>query len=124
MRRLCTESSRSYPGRSVPRAVRAARGVELRPCPERAGNAIEPYGGCGRHGSRTEDPRESNGYTTGPYRDSGSAPDGNVRRDGTEVSRRHSSPTPAVMGGDKVKARTFGNERDGRVSTVVTHPTG
>jgi hypothetical protein len=31
MRRLCTESSRSYPGRSVPRAVRVPMGVELRP---------------------------------------------------------------------------------------------
>jgi len=34
MRRLCTESSCSYPGRSVPRAVRAAMGVELRPRPK------------------------------------------------------------------------------------------
>ena len=30
MRRLCTESSRSYPGRSVSLAVRAVTGVELR----------------------------------------------------------------------------------------------
>jgi hypothetical protein len=30
MRRLCTESSCSYPGRSVPLAVRVPRGVELR----------------------------------------------------------------------------------------------
>ena len=29
--------------------------------------------------------------TTGPYRDSGSASCGNAWRDGTEVSRRHSS---------------------------------
>jgi hypothetical protein len=31
MRRLCTESSCSYPGRSVPHAVRVPTGVELRP---------------------------------------------------------------------------------------------
>jgi hypothetical protein len=30
MRRLCTESSCSYPGRSVSLAVRVSRGVELR----------------------------------------------------------------------------------------------
>ena len=34
MRRLCTESSRSYPGRSVSLAVRVPRGVELRPRPK------------------------------------------------------------------------------------------
>jgi hypothetical protein len=68
---------------------------------ERAGIAIEPCGGCGHHGSRTEDQRERVGITTGPYRDSGSAPGGNAWRDGTEVSRRHSSPTPAVMGGTR-----------------------
>ena len=67
----------------------------------RAGEAIEPYGGCGRQGSRTEGQRESNGYTTGPYRDSGSAPVGNGRCDGIEVSRRHSSQTPTVMGGTR-----------------------
>ena len=31
MRRLCTESIRSYPGRSVLHAVRTTMGVELRP---------------------------------------------------------------------------------------------
>jgi hypothetical protein len=34
MRRLCTESSCSYPGRSVSLAVRVPRGVELRPGPK------------------------------------------------------------------------------------------
>ena len=34
MRRLCTESSCSYPGRSVSRAVRVSRGVELRASPK------------------------------------------------------------------------------------------
>ena len=34
MRRLCTESSCSYSGRSVPLAVRAARGVELGASPK------------------------------------------------------------------------------------------
>lgn len=34
MRRLCTESSRSYPGRSVLQAFRAPMGVELRPGPK------------------------------------------------------------------------------------------
>ncbi len=62
---------------------------------ERAGIAIEPYGCSGRQGSRTEGRRESAGITTGPYRDSGSAPGGNARRDGTEVSRGHSSRATA-----------------------------
>ncbi len=34
MRRLCTESSCSYPGRSVSRAVRVPTGVELRAGPK------------------------------------------------------------------------------------------
>ena len=34
MRRLCTESSCSYPGRSVSQAVRVPRGVELRASPK------------------------------------------------------------------------------------------
>ena len=34
MQRLCAERSRSYPGRSVSLAVRAARGVELRASPK------------------------------------------------------------------------------------------
>ena len=34
MRRLCTESSCPYPGRSAPLAVCAARGVELRASPK------------------------------------------------------------------------------------------
>jgi hypothetical protein len=34
MRRLCTEGSRSYPGRSALHAVRAAMGVELRASPK------------------------------------------------------------------------------------------
>ena len=37
MRRLCTESSRSYPGRSVLQAVRVAMGVALRPGAKVAG---------------------------------------------------------------------------------------
>ncbi len=58
---------------------------------ERAGDAIEPDGCCGRQGSRTGGRRESAGIATGPYRDSRSAPGGNARRDGTEVSRGRSS---------------------------------
>jgi hypothetical protein len=34
MTRLCRDSSRSYPGRSVQRAVRVAKGVELRAIPK------------------------------------------------------------------------------------------
>jgi len=56
-------------------------------------------GGACSYGSRTEGQRESAGITTGPYRDSGSATGGSVWRDGTEVSTRHSSQTPTVMGG-------------------------
>lgn len=66
---------------------------------ERAGEAIEPYGCCGRQGRRTEGQRESAGSNTGPYRDSDSASGGNARRDGTEVGREHSRQTLAVMGG-------------------------
>lgn len=44
MRRLCAESSCSYLGRSVPRAVRAARGVELRPCPKGRESPSNPKG--------------------------------------------------------------------------------
>jgi hypothetical protein len=44
MRRWCAESSRSYPGRSVSRAVRAARGVELRPCPKGQESPSNPKG--------------------------------------------------------------------------------
>jgi len=66
-------------------------GSRIEAQPERVGIAIEPYGGCGRHGSRTEGRCESAGITTGPYRDSDSASGGNTWRDGTEVSRGHSS---------------------------------
>ena len=44
MRRLCTESSRSYPGRSVSRAVRAPTGVELRPRPKGLETPSNPTG--------------------------------------------------------------------------------
>ena len=44
MRRLRTASSRSYPGRSVPRAARAARGVELRPSPKGLDRPSNPTG--------------------------------------------------------------------------------
>ena len=56
-------------------------------------------GGTGYYGSRTEGQPERTGITIGPYRSPDSAPSGNVRRDGTAVSRRHSSPTLTVMGG-------------------------
>jgi hypothetical protein len=68
---------------------------------ERTGQAIEPYRGCGRQGSWTAGQPERAGITTGPYRDSGSAPGGIFRRDRTEVSRPRSNPTPAVMGGTR-----------------------
>ena len=42
MRRLCTESSRSYPGRSVLHAVRAAMGVELRAGPKGSESPSNP----------------------------------------------------------------------------------
>ena len=44
MRRLCTESSWSYPGRSVSLAVRAAKGVELRPRPKGRESPSNPKG--------------------------------------------------------------------------------
>jgi hypothetical protein len=78
MRRLCTDSSCSYSGRSVWQAA-----------------------GTG-YGSRTEGHDESCGTTTGPYRLFLAArPAVNAGRDRAEVSRRRSSPTPAVMGGTR-----------------------
>jgi len=44
MRRLCTESSWSYPGRSVPHAVRVPKGVELRPSPKGLESPSNPTG--------------------------------------------------------------------------------
>jgi hypothetical protein len=44
MRRLCTESSRSYPGRSVLRAVRVPMGVELRAGPKGPESPSNPKG--------------------------------------------------------------------------------
>jgi hypothetical protein len=80
--------------RSVP--PRESNGGPVRKWLDKPSN---PTGGCSRPGSRTAGQRERVGHPTGPDRDSGRAPDGNVRRDGTEVSRRHGRPTPAVMGG-------------------------
>ncbi len=79
-------------------------GSRIEAQPERVGIAIEPYGGCGRHGSRTEGRGESAGITTGPYRGSDSAFGGNAWRDGTEVSRGHSSQEAGT--GGWVKGRT------------------
>ena len=75
MARLCNDSSCSYLGRSVRRAV----------------------GVC--HGSRTEVQHESVGCTTGPYRDIGSAPGSNFERIRTEVSRGRSSGLSLERGG-------------------------
>ncbi len=44
MRRLCTERSCPYPGRSVPRAVRVPMGVELRPSPKGLASPSNPKG--------------------------------------------------------------------------------
>ncbi len=76
MRRLCTHSSCSYSGRSAWHAAESG------------------------HGSRTEDyvERHRETHRTLPPV-LGSAPRGNAGRDRAEVSRRHSSQTPTVMGG-------------------------
>lgn len=81
MRRLRTDSSCSYSGRSAWRAA-----------------------GIG-HGSRTEDHVERHGVTAGPYRlffDSASC--GNAGRDRAEVSRGHTSRD--IQEGATVKGRT------------------
>ena len=81
MRRLCTDSSCSYSGRSAWHA--AGRG----------------------HGSRTEDHTERHGVTTGPYRlFFGSALCGNAGRDRAEVSRGHISR--GIRDGAAVKGQT------------------
>jgi hypothetical protein len=73
MPRLCSESSRPYPGRSVQR------------------------GGHHYYGSRTEGHLERGGIATEPYGDEGGAPGGNAWCEWAEVSRGHSSPMPGVM---------------------------
>lgn len=90
---------------------------------ERAGDVIEPYGDCARQGSRTEGGRESAGITTGPYRDSGSASGSNAWRDGTEVSRSHSSrATLERARGEGPNMRSQGGAVDG--SPVSMNPPG
>jgi hypothetical protein len=100
MRRLCTESSCPYPGRSAPQAVRAARGVGLRPTskvvesPPNPTTAVVATGaGLRATAKAVEQPPDP---TMTP-----SAPCGNAWRDGAEISRRHSSQTPTVMGGTR-----------------------
>ena len=44
MRRLCTESSCPYPGRSIPLAVRVPMGVELRPSSKGLASPSNPKG--------------------------------------------------------------------------------
>ena len=78
MRRLCTDSSRSYLGRSASRAVR--RGVTF---PDRT---TPDYQGPGAAASCP--PHAMNRQQSPPAH---SAPRGNVRRDDAEVSRGHSS---------------------------------
>jgi len=75
MPRLCSKSSRPYPGRSVQR------------------------GGLYCYGSRTEGHLERDGITTEPYGDYGGASCGNAWCEWTEVSRGHSSQMPGVMPG-------------------------
>ena len=81
MRRLCTDSSCSYSGRSAWRAA-----------------------GIG-HGSRIEDHVERHGVTTGPYRLLLTAAScGNAGRDRAEVSRGHNSRD--IQEGATMKGRT------------------
>ena len=78
MRRLCTESSCSYPGRSVPLAVRAAMGVELRAIPKGLELPSNPKETVVAMGAGLEGQCESIGIATGPYRDPDSASGGNA----------------------------------------------
>ena len=89
--RLCGESLCSYAGRSVSQAVRAARGVELRASSKGLESPSNPKVAVVATGAGLRASAKAAGITTGPYRDSGSASCGNVGRDGTEVSRGHSS---------------------------------
>jgi hypothetical protein len=101
MRRLCTESSCSYSGRSVSLAVRAAREVELRTSRKRLESPSNPTVAVVAMGAGLRASAKALEPPTGPYRDSGSASCGNAWRDEAEVSRGHSSQTPAVMGGTR-----------------------
>jgi hypothetical protein len=121
MRRLGTESSCPYPGRSASQAIWAARGVGLRPTSkavERPPNptaAAVPRGAglraTAKAGERPPDPPVTQtarlAVTLGVI--------GQKSADGLVAQRK---------GWDTVKARTSGNERDGRASTAVRHLTG
>ena len=55
---------------------------------------------------------------------SGSALDGNIRRERAEVSRGHSSQMPRCNGGDRVKDRTRGSREEPSGLDRVMNPTG
>ena len=88
MRRLCIESSCSYPGRSVSRAVRVPRGVELRASPKGQESPSNPKGAVVAMGAGL---RANAKALEGP-------PDPTV----TRAARR--AVTPSVMGQKSAEA--------------------
>ena len=91
MPRLCSDSSRPYPGRSVSQAMRCA----LRKIPEWATGQQRS-----RH-IRSLSPGMSEPSIATQAAFSHSALQGNLPGDEAEVSRRHSSPMPGVMPGTR-----------------------
>jgi len=87
MPRLCSDSSRPYPGRSVRLGHVIRGGVN-----DQSGHWWNKPGRMGRLPSRASEQGSDQPSTHG-------APRSNPWRDRTEVSRGHSSPTPGVMPG-------------------------
>jgi hypothetical protein len=89
MPRLCSDSSRPYPGRSVPRAMRSA----LRKIPERTtGKSRSRHIRMLSPGVSEPSIARKQRFLIAPCR-------ATCQGDGAEVSRRHSSPMPGVMPG-------------------------
>ena len=101
MRRLRTDSSCSYTGRSVQPAACGARGVGLRAIPKGVGSPPNPKVPMEAMGAGLRAISKVMESPPDPYRLSGSAPGGNAWRDWAEVSRGHSSQMPTVMGGTR-----------------------
>ena len=99
MRRLRTDSSCSYSGRSAQQAARGARGVGLRAISKGLESPSNPKVALITMGAGLRATAKAMGQPPGLYRDPVSASGGNVWRDWAEVSRRHSSRMPTVMGG-------------------------
>ena len=102
MPRLCSDSSRPYPGRSVPRAMRSA----LRKIPERTtGKSRSRHIRMLSPGVSEPSIARKQRFLIAPCR-------ATCQGDGAEVSRRHSSPMPGVMPGDKGEGPNTENGKD------------